>query len=120
MRVGVNYPWFDYGWDFGNAPPQWRRTRSPRWFSEVEAHLRHFQNLGITVVRWFVLADGLTYGSGQDPPRRDVASEDEWRFDAPRIDRDLLDHFEELLQRFDAVNATASTPKSDNTNFSAR
>ena len=110
MRVGVNYPWFDYGWDFGIAPPHWRQERSPRWFSEVDAHLGHFQRLGITVVRWFVLGDGLTYGSGDDAPHRNAASQEEWRFDAPVLDGDFLDHFSELLRRFANMNKTARSP----------
>ena len=63
MQVGVNYPWFDYGWDFGLGPPAWRAGRStPGWYAEIDDHLRLFQSLGISVVRWFILADGLTYG----------------------------------------------------------
>jgi hypothetical protein len=23
MLVGINYPWIDYGWDFGDPPPAW-------------------------------------------------------------------------------------------------
>ena len=61
MRVGVNYPWFDYGWDFGLAPPSWRAPdRDPRWVGAIDDDLRRFQALGITVVRWFILADGFT------------------------------------------------------------
>jgi hypothetical protein len=106
MQVGVNYPWFDYGWDFGAAPPGWRPSPPPRWFAEIDLHLRHFQRLGISVVRWFILGDGLTCGSGDTAPRRDPLLENEWRFDAPDVDRSLLDHFDELLRRFDAVSAT--------------
>ncbi len=108
MHVGVNYPWFDYGWDFGVPPPHWRPSPAPRWFAEIDAHLRHFQQLGISVVRWFILADGLTYGSGDAAPRRDLARADEWRFDAPEIDSALIDHFEELLRRFAAAAGRAA------------
>jgi hypothetical protein len=108
MQVGVNYPWFDYGWDFGIAPRQWRPASNPRWLSEIDAHLRHFQRLGIAVVRWFVLADGLTYGSGDSAPRRDPARDGEWRFDAPDVDPELLDHFAELLRRFAGISTAAA------------
>src|SRR5687767_13713834 len=38
MEVGVNYPWFDYGWDFGLAPPGWRGGQAdPRWYAEIDA-----------------------------------------------------------------------------------
>ena len=105
MQVGVNYPWFDYGWDFGAAPPGWRPSPTPRWLPEIDLHLRHFQRLGISVVRWFILADGLTCGSGDAAPRQDPVLANEWRFDAPDIDQTLIDHFDELLRRFDAVSA---------------
>jgi hypothetical protein len=105
LRVGVNYPWFDYGWDFGVAPPHWRPASDPRWMSGIDADLRHFQALGITLVRWFILADGLTYGSGALAPRRDAARDGEWRFDPPPLDREFVNHFDELLRRF----AVAST-----------
>src|ERR1051326_782510 len=107
MQVGVNYPWFDYGWDFGAAPAGWRPSPTPRWFPEIDLHLRHFQRLGISVVRWFILGDGLTYGSGDAAPRQDPALDAEWRFDAPPPDQTLIDHFAELLRRFDSVSAEA-------------
>jgi hypothetical protein len=101
MQVGVNYPWFDYGWDFGLGPPAWRGGRTtPRWFDHVDAHLDRLRDLGIGVVRWFMLADGLTYGSGSEAPRSDGS------FDPPPLDAEFIDHFEELLRRFDRT-ATA-------------
>jgi hypothetical protein len=108
MRVGVNYPWRDYGWDFGVAPPSWREPdAAPRWRAHLDEHLDYFRTLGITVVRWFILADGLTYGSGDDAPRPDPAGEG-WRFDPPPIDGVFLRHFEELLERFAQANSNAA------------
>jgi len=101
MNVGVNYPWLDYGWDFGLGPPAWRGSRNaPRWFEDIDAHLRRFRDLGISVVRWFILADGLTYGTGEAAPRLDATIALEWRFEPPPLDGDFVQHFEELLQRF--------------------
>lgn len=101
MQVGVNYPWFDYGWDFGLGPPAWRSGRAtPRWFDQIDGHLDKFRDVGIGVVRWFILADGLTYGSGDDAPRPDGS------FDPPALEAEFLEHFEELLRRF-ARTATA-------------
>jgi len=101
MRVGVNYPWFDYGWDFGLGPDLWRGARvTPRWYDEIDQHLRHFRDLGITVVRWFILADGLTYGTGDDAPRSDRWAQETWHFDPPALSEDFLQHFRELLERF--------------------
>lgn len=109
MQVGVNYPWLDYGWDFGLGPPEWRGTRqSPRWVEPIDAHLERFRDLGISVVRWFILADGLTYGTGDQAPRPDEAGND-WRFDPPPLTEDFLNHFDTLLQRF-AQTATSTSP----------
>ena len=47
----MNYPWFNYG-----------------------------RNLGISVVRWFILADGLTCGSDNEAPRSDGS------FEPPTLD----------------------------------
>ena len=100
----MNYPWFDYGWDFGLGPPAWRGSRGgPRWLDVIDDDLRHFQDLGISVVRWFVLADGLTYGVGADAPRPDAGAPGQWRFHPSRLDDHVLRHFEALLERFAAA-----------------
>jgi hypothetical protein len=111
VRVGVNYPWFDYGWDFGPAPPGWRGTRTtPFWYDALDGQLQRFGTLGISVVRWFILADGMAYGSGAAAPIEDPANAGVWHFDPPPLDTDLLVHFNELLTRFDAFNVTATAP----------
>jgi hypothetical protein len=111
MQVGVNYPWRNYGWDFGLGPPQWRAGRTePAWYSEIDLQLQHFRALGISVVRWFILADGLTYGSGGSAPLSSVAPEEDWHFDPPAIGLDCLEHFEELLRRFTAANLGGDRP----------
>ena len=63
--------------------------------------------LGITVVRWFVLADGLTYGTGDSAP---TLSAGRWRFDPPVVGTDILEHFDELLQRISAFNTSRPEP----------
>jgi hypothetical protein len=106
MQVGVNYPWFDYGWDFGLGPPAWRGGRStPGWYAEIDNHLRLFQDLGISVVRWFILADGLTYGVGGTAPVPDPVASRGWRFDPPPLSGEFLEQFAELLARFEAARA---------------
>lgn len=108
MQVGVNYPWLDYGWDFGPGPSSWRSGRSdPRWYDQIDGHLQHFLNLGIRVVRWFILADGLNYGTGNNAPYLDAG---EWRFDPSAAAPEIEQHFEELLQRFENVNRIAAQP----------
>lgn len=111
MQVGVNYPWFDYGWDFGVAPPGWRGQHArPRWFDAIDAHLVSFHALGLRVVRWFILADGLTYGSGAVAPKPDPDRPGQWRFNPPVLSDDCRAHFAELLGRFSALNARLDAP----------
>ena len=110
MRVGVNYPWVDYGWDFGVAPPSWRgHDDDPRWMSVIDEDLRRFQALGVTVLRWFILADGLTYGSGTGAPWLDPLT-GRWHFAAPRLSAEALGHFETLLLRIEAANQSGAEP----------
>jgi hypothetical protein len=101
MQVGVNYPWFDYGWDFGLGPPSWRGGRTkPRWYDHIDADLQHLSEMGITVVRWFILADGLTYGTGDDAPRWSGWFRRRWHFNPPPLSNEFLAHFSNLLARF--------------------
>jgi len=111
MQVGVNYPWFNYGWDFGFGPPAWRGAQTdPAWFAAIDGHLQRFQNLGISVVRWFILADGLTYGTTGSAPYPDQANPGEWRFDPPVLPAEITAHFEELLIRFENANRALPQP----------
>ncbi|MCE7983105.1 MAG: hypothetical protein DYG89_18120 [Caldilinea sp. CFX5] len=104
MNVGVNYPWFNYGWDFGEAPPNWRKHVNPNWTYEIEEHLLHFQKLGIRIVRWFILADGLAYGTGSQAPKEDATKPGQWRFhDPPLLSETYLAHFRQLLEAFAAT-----------------
>jgi hypothetical protein len=102
----VNSPWRDYGWDFGLASLAWHDgLATPRWYLEIDSHLRHFQDIGISVVRWFVLADGLTYGVGGKAPVPDGSVNGGWRFEPPPLAAEFLEHFETLLERFSAARA---------------
>lgn len=112
MIAGVNYPWSSYGWDFGPAPPGWRSGNDPSWVPHVGQHLEHLAAIGVSVVRWFILGDGLTYGTGADAPKRDgLALRDRagWRFGAPALAREFGEHFEALLQVF-AQQSTGPRP----------
>ena len=109
MDVGVNYPWFSYGWDFGIAPPGWRGGNDPAWAAHIDQHLAHLSAIGITVVRWFILGDGLTYGTGPDAPKLNRAAAGEsagWRFDPPALAAEFREHFAAVLQSF-AVQTTS-------------
>jgi len=83
MRVGINYPWIDYGWDFGIPPPAWVHPgKLEQWRARKRVQIlddfRRFAELGLFAVRWFMLADGLSYGTGEEAPR---LIDGRWRFD---------------------------------------
>jgi len=112
MDAGVNYPWFSYGWDFGPAPPGWRSGNDPAWVAHLGEHLQHLASIGISVVRWFILADGLAYGTGPDAPKLDrFATGDRvgWKFGPPALGREFQEHFAAVLQSF-AAQCTGSQP----------
>jgi len=112
MLVGINYPWVDYGWDFGDPPPAWvPPERLPAWREtkrkQIETDFRLLASHGIFAVRWFILADGLNYGMGKFAPRK---ADGAWTFDPlpaghSFYDR-LCDDFEFVLQtcRFHGLN----------------
>jgi hypothetical protein len=68
LRVGINYPWLHCGWDFGPEPPGYG-PRTPR--AELRADLTRLAQAGVRIVRWFVLADGFSYGTGAEAPQRE-------------------------------------------------
>lgn len=83
MRVGINYPWVDYGWDFGPPPEAWvPPERAADWRASrrerVAEDFRAFAAQGFFAVRWFLLGDGLNYGTGECAPRLEGG---EWIFD---------------------------------------
>ncbi len=104
MKVGINYPWIDYGWDFGDPPPRWVAPGDRAAWREakrqrIDEGLRRLAATGFFAVRWFILADGTSYGVDGEVPRFDG---DQWRFDPLPADhsfhRQLVDDFEFLLQ----------------------
>ncbi len=74
--TGINYPWMNYGWDFGDPPEGWTGGLDREAFRAAQ-HQLLLQDLldlrasGMEVVRWFVLADGLAYGTGTSAPQAD-------------------------------------------------
>jgi len=109
MQVGVNYPWFDYGWDFGSPPDGWRGGEEPGWVAQLDSDLELFGKIGISVVRWFIFADGLTYGTGSEAPRFEAVA-NQWNFDPPELSQEFLRNFETLLQKFSGANEKSSWP----------
>jgi len=94
MKVGINYPWLHCGWDFGPTPPGYGSRAGH--FETIAADLARLAACGVSIVRWFVLADGFVYGTGQHAPQR---KQGQFRFgaDAPLAPSFLTD-FERLLQ----------------------
>ncbi len=104
MLIGINYPWIDYAWDFGDPPSAWV---NPQYVAEwrekkrqqIVADFRAFAEMGLFAVRWFMLADGLSYGTGGEAPR--IVS-GKWTFDPlPRehhFHQQLCDDFEFVLK----------------------
>jgi hypothetical protein len=104
MLVGINYPWIDYGWDFGETPPAWVGDGNlPAWRESkrkrIEEDFRRFALQGIFAVRWFLLADGLNYGMGEFAPRKIKKN---WTFEplpsGHSFYNRLCDDFEFVLQ----------------------
>jgi len=107
MKVGINYAWKNYAWDFG-LPPR-RDTGSawgPRaaWQATIDAELDCFAASGLFCVRWFLLGDGTTYGVEDGRPHLDSANSGQWRFDdPPPLSDEFLKDFDQLLARCKAA-----------------
>ncbi len=61
-------------WVSGENLPAWRESKRSR----IEEDFAQFQSRRIFAVRWFLLADGLNYGTGESAPRR---IGNEWLFE---------------------------------------
>ncbi len=120
MRIGFNYPWAfdDYGFNFGPVffpPPP---GGLPTWNGSLASRLEEMKRLGISIIRWFILMNGLNYGRittdsrGQiqtiEAPRERVPVESAggtsspgsgWEFDPPdKLDPLVVQHFTLLLR----------------------
>jgi hypothetical protein len=74
--------------------------------------LERLAAIGVSVIRWFALGDGLTYGTGPDAPKLDRSAtrgKTGWRFGPPALTREFQEHFEALLQSF-AAQSTGPHP----------
>ncbi len=55
--LGVNYPWFNYGHDFGTTAWGHDGVSSASSSEQVDADFAYLQSQGVRVVRWFLLGD---------------------------------------------------------------
>lgn len=101
MKVGINYAWKNYAWDFGEPPEKdsgklWGGRAA--WKASLADDLARFVELGLFCVRWFILGDGTTYGIGEQRPRPDAHGGTHWRFDdPPPLSDAFLEDFSALL-----------------------
>lgn len=106
MQVGINYAWRNYAWDFGEPPASdggaaWGARAA--WSPTIEEELREFKLLGLAVLRWFLLADGTTYGIRAQRPVPDAQRPGQWRFhEIPSLPDAWLDDFARLLASCEA------------------
>jgi hypothetical protein len=56
--LGVNYPWANYAQDFGVGPSGHQGLSLPENLSRVAEEFARIRNCGVSVVRWFLFADG--------------------------------------------------------------
>jgi hypothetical protein len=104
FQVGINYPWIDYAWDFGAPPSAWVNEQYVAEWREkkrrqIVEDFRAFAEMGLFAVRWFILADGLSYGTGAEAPKQ---IDGKWTFDPlpPEhvFHQQLFDDFEFVLE----------------------
>lgn len=56
--LGVNYPWVNYGQDFGRSPWGARGASMPDTRKVIAGDFDRIRATGVTLVRWFLLCDG--------------------------------------------------------------
>lgn len=131
MDVGINYPWqsYDsYGADFGYIPgwpPSEKNPNRREWQALsknnktiLDENLLLFERLGIKIVRWFILGDGLSYGidfsPDNSPDKKEAPQYDrprlsllppQWKFNpSVPLAQGFEKDFEDLLKRFHSFN----------------
>lgn len=126
MKVGYGYPWAfeEYGFNFGPVfRGQFPLGGLPHWKNTLPQRLDELKGLGITIIRWFILGNGLNYGKITTDSRgviqtmqapteripierniplrigsRQVPSSG-WEFDPPdQLHPLFIDHFRQMLQ----------------------
>lgn len=120
MKVGFNYAWAGdlYGQNFGPVffgPPA---SGLPTWKTTLPSHLSEFKAMGLSVIRWFIMMNGLAYGRGLvvepngfinratfelpiDRSNDRAGQENIWEFNPPdNLHPLFIEHFKLMLQMF--------------------
>jgi hypothetical protein len=103
MDVGINYPWFFnlYGWDFGPDPTGKPRAPRPIWETTLARNLDVLVEMGVKVVRSWILGNGFSYGAPRIVRPRRVWLRSVATFEPPaRLDPLFTDHFRIYLEKF--------------------
>ena len=117
MKVGINYPWSynQFGAQIGPYPnmpvDRWKAEQKlveagqpvppPPLFDHIDANLSYLKDIGVSVVRWFLLGDGFNYGPASQPAFKPGHTTPVRAFDPPaRIDSRFVRDFEHLLDCF--------------------
>ena len=58
FTAGINYPWNNYGWDFGDTAWGHRGVSNPESRAAISADFAFLKSKGVRVARWFVFSDG--------------------------------------------------------------
>jgi hypothetical protein len=56
--LGVNYPWVNFGQDFGRSPWGARGASTPDTRAVIAGDFERIRRTGVRLVRWFLLCDG--------------------------------------------------------------
>lgn len=86
--LGINYPWIACGHDFGPRPIPWAGAKRTDW-SALERDLKELAAIGVGVVRFWILADGVNYPVGRPP---------QLNMEAPELPGEFLDDFASLFR----------------------
>jgi hypothetical protein len=117
LKIGINLPWVEYGWDFGMPPRNQRALpwtargaifnehggpqvltdcKSPKrqsvpWLQDFNAFMDCFKCMGVDVVRWNLLGDCYTYGKTR------FLSEGDWEVTDTELAPCFIEDFKECL-----------------------
>jgi hypothetical protein len=125
MRLGFNYPWARHEFSANFGPyfwvddAEWNKNNVleasdqlpliplPPLFKHVDRNLANLKKMGFSVIRWFLLGNGQSYGPAPTRYMKSitlVSPPYDYNFNPPTtLDKRFRRDFEELLRRFKAA-----------------